>query len=208
MLRADGKVETLPDLATFSLNLNCLDKSVKASKKCLVTKSNDLNSKLSSFGIAQKDILTTSVEMTKSYTWRNNSNVFEGYLSTTTLFVTVRNIDKLDEIYTELLENRNLDLYGLSYSHSKLDSLKNEAYADALKKAGVLADRLLHEMDNSKKEILKIGNVEISSSVSGVETKAFAKQEESDQESPQKSIAISKGTVEVYASLFIEYLVK
>ncbi|AHM60718.1 hypothetical protein D770_12305 [Flammeovirgaceae bacterium 311] len=77
MIKSFGKVETLPDQATFHINLNCLDKSVRSSKQCLVEKSNELISKLLSFGIKQEDILTTSVGMNKSYSWRSNSRVFE-----------------------------------------------------------------------------------------------------------------------------------
>lgn len=210
MIKSYGEKETLPDLATFYVNLDCLDKSVKSSKQCLVEKSNELNKKLLSFGINQDDILTTSVDMNKRYTWRNNSREFEGYSSSTTLYVTVRDINKLDEIYTELIENRNLDLGGLSYSHSKLDSLKNEAYVDALKKADVLAEKLLAELAESKKEVLKIGNVEISASIP--ESNQLTNEADGEVKeiaaSKNRSISISKGTVIVNATLFVEYQIK
>lgn len=209
MIKSVGEVETLPDVATFQINLNCLQKSVKVSKQCLVDKSNELNSKLLSFGIKQDDILTTSVNMNKSYTWRNNSQVFEGYNSSTTIYITLRDINKLDQIYTELLENRNLELSSLAYTHSKLDSLKNEAYVDALKKANTLTDKLLTELPASEKEILKIGNVEISASMpeskEQLEQDGYAVAEVAAQ---NRSIAISKGTVLIKATLFVEYQIK
>jgi uncharacterized protein len=212
-IKSYGEVETLPDMATFNISLNCLAQSVKASKKCLVDKSNELNEKLLSFGIDKKDILTTSITMNKSYTWRNNSNVFEGYRSSTETYITVRNLDKLDEIYTELLENRNLELGGLSYSHSKMDSLQNEAYLNALKKSDVLADKLLTELPESKKEILKIGNVELSASLpesdrSEVMLEANDGYLGNGLMRKQKSISISQGTVKVNATLYAEYLIK
>lgn len=210
MIKSFGEAETLPDMATFYIDLNCLDRSVKASKNCLVDKSNELSDKLQSFGIDKNDILTTAVNMNKSYTWRNNSRIFEGYRSSTSVFVKVRNIDKLDEIYTELLEHRDLDLGGLQYSHSKLDSLKNEAYVDALKKSEVLAEKLLSELPESEKEILKIGNVEISSSMP--EPGQLREENEYDMEevavAKNRVVAINKGTVLINATLFIEYQIK
>jgi uncharacterized protein len=211
MIKSYGEVEVLPDMASFTINLSCLDKSIKDSKKCLVVKSNELNSTLQSFGISKDDILTSSVDLNKSYAWTNNSSVFEGYRSSITVFVTVRNIEKLDEIYTDLLENSNLELGGLIYSHSKPDSLKNEAYVDALEKSGILADRLLEKLPGSGKEILKIGNVQISSSLP--ETKEFMQEEAREDMnvklvSGEKSVAISKGTVKVTATLYVEYLIK
>ena len=79
MIQSMGEVETLPDMATFFIELNCVDKSVLTSKKCLIEKSNELHRRLQSFGINKEDILTTAVEMNKSYAWRNNSSVFEGF---------------------------------------------------------------------------------------------------------------------------------
>lgn len=205
MIKSVGEVETLPDMATFHINLNCLDSSVKASKNCLVEKSNDLISLLMSFGVAKEDILTTSVDMNRSYTYRNNTRVFEGYRSATSVYVTIKNIDALDEIYTELLENRNLELGGLSYSHSEIDSLKNEAYVNALEKAGVLTDKLLDKLPETEKEILKIGNVEITASMPEAKDARYESEAMEQAQTANRSIAINKGTVKVSATLFVEY---
>ncbi|MGX1023874.1 SIMPL domain-containing protein [Psychroflexus sp. MBR-150] len=205
-LKSYGEVETLPNMATFNISLNCLDKSIKSSKKCLVDKSNELQNKLLTFKIDKDDILTTSVNMSKSYTWINNSRVFEGFRGSTTVFVTIRNIDELDDIYTELLENRNLDLGGLSYSHTKIDSLKNEAYLNAFEKSEKLSDRLMQQIPESKKEILKIGNIEINASMPQ-DTKP--QYEMNDKlASNNTSIAINKGTIKITATLYVEYQIK
>lgn len=209
MIKSVGEVEALPNTATFHIDLYCLNKSIKASKNCLVEKSNELRDKLLTFGINKDDILTTSVDMHKSYTWKNKSSVFLGYRSSSTVFVTVKNIEKLDEIYTELLENRNLNLGGLNYSHSDIDSLKNEAYLNALQKSNILTDKLLEKIPETKKEILKIGNVEISASLP--ETNQFNDKFEEEMEVAEfknSTIAISKGTVNVIATLYVEYQIK
>lgn len=206
MIKSYGEVETLPDVANFHISLNCLDSSIKASKNCLVEKSNDLVKVLKSFGVAEEDILTTAVNLHRSYTYRNNTRVFEGYKSSTSVFVTVKNIENLDEIYTELLENRNLELGELSYSHSKIESIKNEAYVNALENAGVLADKLLEKLPETEKEILKIGNVEISASLPQERNAQYQLEAvEEAQRANAASIAINKGTVKVKATLFVEY---
>lgn len=120
------------------------------------------------------------------------------------MFITVKNIEKLEEIYTELLENQNLELGGLSYKHSKLDSLQNEAYVIALEKAGILSDRLIETLPESRKEILKIGNVEISASMP--EPRDFGREVQQEAMAYQdRSVAINKGTVKVTSILFVEY---
>lgn len=210
MVKTSGKIETLPDEASFYISLNCLERTVTSSKKCLVEKSNELNKKLVTLGIDQDDILTTSVEMNKRYTWVKNSRVFQGYNSSTRMIVTVKDINSLDEIYSELLENRNLDLGGLQYTHSKIDSLKNEAYVNALKKANILADKLLMEIPESNKEILKIGNVEISASMPQQNNRynETIYEEAEEIEVQNQSVAISTGTVVVHATLFVEYQIE
>lgn len=209
-IKSIGEAETLPDMATFQISLDCLDKSIKTAKKCLIDKSNELDNLLQSLGIYKDDILTTSVTLNRSYTWKNNSSVFEGFRSSATLYVTIRDIDKLDIIYTELLENRNLELSGLSYSHTKLDSLKNEAYLNALEKANNLADRLLEKLPESKKEILKIGNVELSASIPTENELMYMSDFDmkENEVSLEKNIAISKGTVYISATLYVEYQIK
>jgi uncharacterized protein YggE len=209
MIKSVGEIEALPNEATFHISLFCLDKSVKSSKNCLVLKSNELVDKLRSMGVKKNDILTTSVTMEKSYTWRGNSTVFEGYRSATSVIVTIKNIDTLDEIYTELLENRNLELGGLEYNHSQIDSLQNEAYVKALKKSGTLADKLLEKLPEDDKEVVKIGNIEITSSMpkarnyemDGVVT-------EQASSNYNHSIKINAGTVKVQATLYVEYQIR
>ena len=206
MIESVGEVEVLPDMATFYIDLSCLDKSINVSKKCLVDKSNEIHAKLQSFGIDKKDILTEAVNMEKSYNWDTGKNVFEGYKCSTGINVTVRNIDKLAEIYTELLENSNLELRSLNYTHSKMDSLKNEAYVKALEKAGTLADKLLEKLPKTEKEVLRMGNVqfEASSPQPQYDKRAMA------MASPMinESIELGHGTMEVNATLFVEYQIK
>jgi uncharacterized protein YggE len=99
-----------------------------------------------------------------------------------------------------------LDIGGLNFSHTKLDSLENEAYAKALEKSGILADKLLNKIPESDKEILKIGNVEISASMpTAEEMSADAAYETVAAVQNQKSVAISNGTIKIAATLFVEY---
>ena len=211
MIKADGEVETLPNMASFYIDLSCLDLSITESKKCLEDKSNELTKKLLSYNIKKEDIMTTAITLNKSYKWVNNSRVFEGYRSTTQTIVTVRDLEKLSIIYSDLLENKNLTLAGLNYSHSDLDSLKNEAYVKALEKADVLADKLLSKLPENSKEVLKIGNVKISSSLPNQQNEEVV--EESSRmyamnDMKNTGISINTGTIKINATLFVEYQIK
>lgn len=204
MIKNVGEVEALPDEAQFNISLYCIDRSISESKNCLVNKSNEITEKLQALGIDKNDILTTSVTMNRSYTWRNNSNVFEGFRSATSMIITVKNIERLSDIYTELLENPNLELGELSYRHSKIDSLKNAAYVQALRKSNILADKILEELPETNKEILKIGNVEITSSMPQPRDASRVEMEQAVSVS-YRSMGINTGTVKINATLFVEY---
>ncbi len=205
LIQSNGEVTAVPDMASFQVNLSCLDKSIERSKQCLVEKSNALNKQLKDFGIDQKDIITNSVNLNKTYIWNSGTRTFEGYRSSSQLYVTVRAIDELDEIYTALLGNEYLELAGLAYRHSKMDSLQNEAYSLALKKSEATVDRLLLELPESKREIMNIGNVQFSSNP--IEYKANSADLRMSEEGNQ-SISISPGTIKVNATLLVEFKIK
>lgn len=211
VLKSVGEIETLPDMATFQINLSCLETTVLESKECLVEKSNTLDEQLRGFGIAPKDLLTTAVRLNKKYRWSNGEQQFIGYESSTSITVTVRSLDSLSLIYSTLLENKNLDLGGLSYSHSDMDGLKNKAHADALAKANSLADELLAQLPETEKEIVRIGNVapEVSLPVYDAQRNLNKSAEYSIALSEEPGdVPINKGTLRIYAVLFVEYQIR
>lgn len=210
MIKADGEIETTPNMASFYIDLSCLDASISVAKQCLEDKSNELTKKLLSYNIKKEDIMTTAIILNKSYKWMNNSRVFEGYRSSTQTIVTVKNLESLSILYSDLLENKNLTLGGLNYTHSDLDSLKNEAYVKALEKAEMLADKLISKLPENNKEVLKIGNVKISSSLPNQQNEEV---EESSRmyamnDVKNTGISINTGSIKIIATLFVEYQIK
>ena len=208
LIKADSELETPPDVAQFSIQLNCLKSTTRASKTCLADLSQELKNQLLAYGIDENDLLTTAVNMNKQYSWRNNSRVFEGYASSTFLNVKVRNLDSLDVIYSDLLERQNLNLSNLNYEHSKLDSLKNTAYVNAYHKAEKLAEKLLQELPETEFELLKIGNVAISASEPNNNNSYSDLNAVMVEEAKQESISISTGNVKINATLFVEFQIK
>ena len=206
MIKSVGEVEVQPDMASFYVNLSCIDKSIEQSKQCLVSQSKNLHSKLIGFGIEEKDLQTGSVTMNKSYIWNNGTRIFEGYRSTTQVFVTIRNIDKLDDVYTSLLGDELLELAALNYSHSKMDSLKNEAYINALDKSMATVDKLLENLPESKKEVMNIGNVEINTQAPELKYR-FGNADRMEVDANQ-TVAISPGIIRINATLFVEYRIR
>lgn len=73
-------------------------------------------------------------------------------------------------------------------------------------KHGILADKLLEGLPETKREILKIGNVEIAASLPEARNMRYQQDGlEESQSANAAAIAINKGTVKVSATLFVEY---
>jgi len=164
LLKTSGIVEVAPDEASLSLNLTCVDKNIEQAKTCLLNISSRLNEDMINFKIRKEDILTTNVNLNKDYVWINNSNIFNGYLASTTTRVKIRDLTTLDEVYTKLLSNENLTIGSLTYNHSRLDSINEVAYLIALENANKLADKILSRLPEKNKAITRISNFEITRS--------------------------------------------
>ncbi|MFC0878081.1 SIMPL domain-containing protein [Saccharicrinis sp. FJH2] len=205
VLKASGYVLAEPDQASIDLNLNCVDKNMEKAKSKLINKANTVNDILKKLGVDEKDILTTSLRLNKEYQWRNNSNVFTGYNASSQVHVVIRNLDILGDFYTRFLVMEDLSIGNLTYQHSKIDSLSNEAYLNALENASILADKLLTKLPETNKTIGRISNVELSVS-ENTETAKMLNNFESDK-NYKTQMPVSTGNMAVEQTLFVEYVI-
>jgi len=203
LLKSSGIVEVAPDEASLSLNLSCVDKNIEQAKSCLLNISSRLNEDLINFKIRKEDILTTNVNLNKDYVWINNSNIFNGYLASTTTRVKIRDLTILDEVYTKLLSNENLTIGSLIYNHSKLDSINEVAYLIALENANKLADKILSRLPEKNKAITQISNFEITRSEISPEPNLRKLAEVEVQDQSQLTVNIGNMIAEKH--LYVEF---
>jgi len=203
LLKTSGIVEVAPDEASLSLNLSCVDKNIEQAKACLVSISSMLNEDLLDFGIKKEDILTTNVNLNKDYIWINNSNIFNGYLASTTTRVKIRDLTILDEVYTKLLSNEKLTIGSLTYNHSRLDSINEVAYLNALENANKLADKILSRLPEKNKAITQISNFEITRSEINPEP-SLRKLEEFEVQD-QSQLTVNIGNMIAEKHLYVEF---
>ena len=88
-LRAESMLEFAPNEADLSVRFSCLERSSADAQACLIERSNALTDSLLALGIDPDRIQTNGLSITKSYTWRNNSQQFEGYLATVSVRIAV-----------------------------------------------------------------------------------------------------------------------
>ncbi len=197
-----GKASIEPNIATFSIAMECIKDTPNQANECLLLLSKKINQDLKKFNIKRNDITTHSINLTKEYKWDNRSKVFEGYKASQILTVTVRDLNSLNSIFPKLLNNDNLLVNNLKFSHTDIDSLRNKAYLDALKKANKLVDELLNELPENQKTIVNIQNVPERKN-----TFQQARMEMDTFASASSELEINTGLIEIEAILFIDYLI-
>lgn len=204
LLKTSGSVEIAPNEASIILDANCVDMDIRQAKVCLIDITSKLNDDLTNFGIQKEDILTTNVNLSKDYIWRDNSEVFIGYRASATTRVKVRELKILEELYSKLLSNEKLIIGSLSYSHSKMDSINGVAYLNALESANKLAEQILSQLPEKNKIITQVSNFEISKSE--VQPERNVKMLEVAEEALDKSsITVNIGNMMVVQHLYVEF---
>jgi uncharacterized protein YggE len=205
LLKTTGYVETLPNEASILVQINCIDKNIEQAKNCLIEKASKLNTVLSNCGIQKQDILTTGINLNKSYVWRNNSNVFNGFNASTSMNIKIHDLNLLDNLYTKLLSNEQLTISSLSYSHNKIDSLNEIAYVKALENANRIADKILTQVPEKNKIITKVSNIEISESDNEIDNETKYKVALEYNAPGKSNMEVNIGNMIVEQQLFVEF---
>ncbi len=203
LIAADGVVDIEPNMASFSVGISSEKKKMADSRQLLAERQKVLLGILEEFGIADSDIQTGYISFRKNYKWVNNSKIFIGYISSLSTSITLKDISKIDDLYARLFEVEYLNPSSISFSHSDMESIREEAYQAALKNANSTVDKIMEELDESEKEILRIGNAGLPQ-MGGV---GFAIEQKNElRGNVRKSkIQISNGTLQVSKNLSVEY---
>jgi uncharacterized protein YggE len=210
LIKSNGEISVQPDEASITVHLACVNMNIKTAKDCLIDRSESLNKSVLELGVKPDDILTTSINQSKEYRWINNSEVFFGYRTSLTTQLTIRDLKILEDLYTGLLLNKNATIGNLSYSHSKMDSLNNAAYLKALENANTLADQLLSKLNETEKEVVRIGNMNLPSVGDNYEVRYEGNMEKELMElnAENRTIRINNGMMYANKTLIVEYRIK
>jgi uncharacterized protein YggE len=102
-------------------------------------------------GIDTKDIKTTNYSINPEYSWDDGQRNFTGYRAQQSVSVIIRDLEQVPEVLAKVVEQNVDSLNGPNFYIDKLDDLKDnlraEAIKDAKKKANELADELGVDVD-------------------------------------------------------------
>ncbi len=208
ILKITGEAKVQPNEAFVNVYLKCINKNIAKSKTCLIKQSEELKKLFKSYKIKQEDIVTNNIAQSKEYRWHKNTYKFDGYKSATSMSIHIKNLTVLEQLYTKLLINKQIEIGNLSFTHSNLDSLNNAAYLNALDKANIIADKLLKSTQATKKEVISIKNINIASTPPIYDQNKLLETEnniDKAKEVKEKTVSIYNGTMQAQESLIIEY---
>jgi uncharacterized protein YggE len=126
-----GTVSVEPDMASFYVNVSETKKTTSEAQQAANQKIAQVMDVLKGAGIEEKDIKTTSLNISPEYTWNNNVRNLVGQRCSQTLSVKVMKLDSLGGIIDQL---GNVD--GIQFDSISFDKEdKSEAYKEARKAA-------------------------------------------------------------------------
>lgn len=121
-----------PDMATITLGVQTNDKTASDAEAENSAIMNVIFGKLEELGIERSDIQTSNFYVYQNYNFDNDGNRTNVYYNVTnTVSVVVRDLDKLGDVISTVLENGANDVQGITYDLSN----KEEIYADVLEQA-------------------------------------------------------------------------
>ena len=203
-----GKIEAEPDKAAFNVDIRAEETKVDKATDKNVDRINAIIGILAQNGVEKKDIKTTNYNISPMYEGKPLFSKIQrptSYVVTQGLRVNVYKLDTIGKMLSKISENDYINVYGLSFTSTKLEELKNEALKLAAKSARETALAVVEAAGG------KLGNVlRIEESSAGVpfRREIMAKADFRMAEMADRGVSeaeVEAGTLEVQAYCTITY---
>jgi hypothetical protein len=141
-ISGQGKITSIPDIASVEVGLLTEKSDVKSAQKENTEKMNRLIANLKSLGVESKDIQTSYYNIYPQYDWPNGKQVLRGYQVNQGVSVKIRNLVKIGDVLAAAGENGANQVSGLSFNIDDPEALRQEARIKALDNAKEKAEAL------------------------------------------------------------------
>ncbi|MGN0905607.1 MAG: SIMPL domain-containing protein [Bullifex sp.] len=168
-IRVSGsaRVETEPDMASFSLTVSERAETTREAQELTNLKVGIAYKVLTAdYGIAEKDIATTYMNLSPEYSWIDGKQVLQGQKATQTISVRLRDLSALGDVIDSLSEISGISVGSISIDSSTRSSCLSDARMLAVQDARARAE------DYARAEGLTVGAVS-SITESGSDSSAY-----------------------------------
>ncbi len=142
---ATGRVFAKPDIANLTVGVKTEAKSTAAlAVKENTNKMNEIIKALKDIGIEEKDIQTTNYNLSPVYDWTDKSGQrLKGYEVNQNVNIKIRNLDKIGDAIAKTTEKGANQIGNIAFTIDDEFALRNEARAEAIKKAKEKAESIV-----------------------------------------------------------------
>ncbi len=159
-----GDAYAVPDVATFSFTVNENAKTVSLAQSQATDKINSALKAVRDGGVADKDIQTTSYNISPHYDYQNaicpaiasvngtpvycppGKQTLTGYDVSQTITVKIRNLDKAGDLFASIGSLKVDNINGLTFSVDNPDTIQGQARSLAISNAKAKADTLASQL--------------------------------------------------------------
>lgn len=195
-----GEVKATPDTAKISFGVTTgTQHTAEASVEALTEKFTAVVAALEEMGIEEKDIETTNLSTQPVYNFRNETRTIDGYESTETVNVTIREIDRVGEIVARVTREGINQTGNIQFEIEDPAALEAEAKKAAIKDAKANAEELADALG------VKLGRVKNFEVVSGSEPPQIFRAEMMAADSLSAGPPVPAGEEEIMATVKVTY---
>lgn len=139
-----GKVTVVPDTGVAQLGINLTRPTVKSAQTELNTTMDKVVKAVKALGVEDKDIQTTHYSINPTYDYNNGQNRITGYMVSTNISVTVKDLSKINEVVDAATANGANTVGGIMFTvdEKRQKELVQEAREEAIKEAKAKAESL------------------------------------------------------------------
>ena len=138
---ASGSVSLVPDVARVGVGVTVTKPTVKATRDAAGSAMNAIIAGLKALGIDEKDIRTTSIDLSPQYASGSSTKIV-GYRMSEQLEITVRDLDKAGDVVDTATAKGATDVNGLWFEVSDPDASRDQARAAAIATARTSAEAM------------------------------------------------------------------
>ena len=158
MVEGTGKVAVVPNIAKVTVGITDSGATLSGVQKNVNTKSKTLTDALKKLGIGESDIKTVSYNVYPQYNYNVTPQTITGYQVSTSYEITVKNIDKINDVVGTATSSGANTVGGISFdlNDDTKNQKLNEAREAAVKEAKAKAEGLAKAAGISLGKILNI----------------------------------------------------
>ncbi len=151
-----AKQEVAPDLMLWTLSVVNKGSELESVSKLHTERVSGLLELLEKQKVDENKIQTTNMNFGENIVYRNNSQVKEGYIASTTVTFVLNDFEEYESTWLSLSKMPSVSVNNVSYDYSKRIELQNETRIQALLAAKDKAVSLATTMDLELGEVISI----------------------------------------------------